>query len=167
MQLADSRLSSAYSYSTSGAKVLEFFFCRAMMDRMPHSSRTGVMLRSTLWRGTTELYHHTPPPSILPCSSTQLVSLSVVSLIFVVAVTKLLPYLPDRSQDSAIKRPATETITAEGDIVTGSNTSFSQIFKYGDKLRFRGKSEQFKVRNSTQNSTRNGARRVCRVVRLL
>lgn len=73
---------------------------------------------------------------------------------FFLAVTTL-PCLSCRScqsQDSAIKRPANETIVAEGDMVTGSNTSFTQIFKYGDKLRFRGKSEQFKVRSSSSCS---------------
>lgn len=55
------------------------------------------------------------------------------------------PTLGFRMQDSAIKRPANETIVGEGDIITGTNTNFTQIFKDGDKLRFRGKSEQFKV----------------------
>lgn len=50
-----------------------------------------------------------------------------------------------RPQDSAIKRPSNETVTAEGDIVTGVNTSFTEMFQDGDKLRFRGKSEQFKI----------------------
>ncbi|CAM9482234.1 unnamed protein product, partial [Laminaria digitata] len=58
-----------------------------------------------------------------------------------------------RPQDSAIKRPATETILADGDIVTGTNTSFTQIFKFGDKLRFRGKSEQFKVKEILSDTT--------------
>lgn len=50
-----------------------------------------------------------------------------------------------RVQDSAIKRPSNETVTVDGDMVTGVNTSFTQLFKDGDKLRFRGKSEQLKV----------------------
>lgn len=49
------------------------------------------------------------------------------------------------SQDSAIKRPANETIVADGDMVTGVNTKFTELFADRDKLRFRGKSEQFKV----------------------
>lgn len=49
------------------------------------------------------------------------------------------------SQDSAIKRPSTETIVANGDMITGINTKFTELFKDRDKLRFRGKSEQFKV----------------------
>ena len=48
-------------------------------------------------------------------------------------------------QDSAMKRPANETILAEGDMVTGVNTKFTELFQDRDKLRFRGKSEQFKV----------------------
>ncbi|CAM9628551.1 unnamed protein product [Ectocarpus sp. 6 AP-2014] len=50
-----------------------------------------------------------------------------------------------RPQDSAIKRPSTETIVANGDMITGINTKFTELFKDRDKLRFRGKSEQFKV----------------------
>ncbi|CAM9722364.1 unnamed protein product [Scytosiphon promiscuus] len=50
-----------------------------------------------------------------------------------------------RPQDSAIKRPSNETITADGDMVTGINTKFTELFEDRDKLRFRGKSEQFKV----------------------
>lgn len=49
------------------------------------------------------------------------------------------------SQDSAIKRPDDETIVADGDIVTGVNTKFTELFEDRDKIRFRGKSEQFKV----------------------
>lgn len=48
-------------------------------------------------------------------------------------------------QDSAMKRPANETILADGDMVTGVNTKFTELFQDRDKLRFRGKSEQFKV----------------------
>lgn len=44
-----------------------------------------------------------------------------------------------------MKRPANETILAEGDMVTGVNTKFTELFQDRDKLRFRGKSEQFKV----------------------
>lgn len=44
-----------------------------------------------------------------------------------------------------MKRPADETIMAEGDMVTGVNTKFTELFQDRDKLRFRGKSEQFKV----------------------
>lgn len=58
------------------------------------------------------------------------------------AATKRSPLV---SQDSAIKRPANETILAEGDMVTGVNTKFTELFQDRDKLRFRGKSEQFKV----------------------
>lgn len=54
-------------------------------------------------------------------------------------------FLAFLSQDSAMKRPANETITADGDMVTGVNTKFTELFKDRDKLRFRGKSEQFKV----------------------
>ena len=45
-----------------------------------------------------------------------------------------------------MKRPSNETILAEGDMVTGVNTKFTELFRDRDKLRFRGKSEQFKVR---------------------
>lgn len=34
---------------------------------------------------------------------------------------------------------------ADGDVVTGVNTKFTELFADRDKLRFRGKSEQFKV----------------------
>lgn len=44
-----------------------------------------------------------------------------------------------------MKRPDNETIMAEGDMVTGVNTKFTELFRDRDKLRFRGKSEQFKV----------------------
>lgn len=50
-----------------------------------------------------------------------------------------------RLKDSAIKRPGSETILAKGNVITGVNTSFTQTFRDGDKLRFRGKSKQFKV----------------------
>lgn len=44
-----------------------------------------------------------------------------------------------------MKRPSNETVMAEGDKVTGVNTCFTEVFRDGDKLRFRGKSEQLKV----------------------
>lgn len=56
------------------------------------------------------------------------------------------PYQWLHLKDSAIKRPASETIVATGNVITGVNTSFTQTFKDGDKLRFRGKSKQFKVK---------------------
>lgn len=62
-------------------------------------------------------------------------------------VNTMIVFLTHTSQDSAIKRPSSETVTAEGDTVTGVNTCFTELFEDGDKLRFRGKSEQFKVRN--------------------
>lgn len=46
-----------------------------------------------------------------------------------------------------MKRPSSETVTADGVMVTGVNTRFTELFQDGDKLRFRGKSEQLKVRN--------------------
>lgn len=49
-----------------------------------------------------------------------------------------------------MKRPSNETVTADGVMVTGVNTRFTETFKDGDKLRFRGKSEQLKVRNGIQ-----------------
>ncbi|CAM9495549.1 unnamed protein product, partial [Sphacelaria rigidula] len=50
-----------------------------------------------------------------------------------------------RPQDSAMKRPSSETVTADGVMVTGVNTRFTELFQDGDKLRFRGKSEQLKI----------------------
>lgn len=48
-------------------------------------------------------------------------------------------------QDSAVKRPAGETIKAEGYVIHGTGTSFTQVLTEGDKIRFRGQSEQLKV----------------------
>ena len=67
------------------------------------------------------------------------------------------------SQDSAIKRPENETIVADGDMVTGINTKFTQLFKDRDKLRFRGKSEQFKVGGARSNRQK-ATRMVCSLV---
>lgn len=61
------------------------------------------------------------------------------------------------SQDSAIKRPANETIVADGDMVTGVNTKFTEHFADRDKLRFRGKSEQFKVGEGTASYSKSQA----------
>ncbi|CAM9404405.1 unnamed protein product [Chrysoparadoxa australica] len=51
-----------------------------------------------------------------------------------------------RPQDAAIKMPKNETIIAKGTKVTGTNTHFTKALEVRDKIRFRGKPDQLKVK---------------------